>query len=590
MSFSLSLLIVLAAAYAAQVDGQTTPLPVNCRESVQIPKGRYVDITSPNYPENYPYNADCEWIISTENNTKIYVEHFDFFTEADFDFYSAGNGKTPSQNSSVIWQFSGSFPPEDFMSTDITVWITFTSDHIISYRGFHTRVHDTGLSSCSNLCGLDNPAQGCNCEKTCVLTETCCSDYFEVCAGDCNEVVTVPEGGQVTITSPNYPENYPDDALCQWIVSSERRSIMQVRFTEFYTQPGKDFFFAGNGDDPSEENSVIWMHSGFVAPPDFLSSDSTVWMRFSSDYAGTEKGFHVEVEDMYGKGSCLDACDTFDTQFQCSCQRDCVFDANCCPDYFELCAGNCIETLYVNSEEKIDVYSPNYPANYPNNARCEYIIYSNGSTSQLLVDFVDFSTELNYDHFFAGYGDQPNVNATTEIWAHSGSSLPPSYSTSYESVWFRLFTDSSGTDRGFHATVESLGATCHGMCGTFNSAFQCSCYNDCGYDGNCCPDFAEACGTEGCVEDFILEQGGSVIITSPNYPGTYPNDALCRWTVNPPKEPFCPSPFRISNSKAAATISRPGMDYNRVRKPALSGAFLEPRHQTISWPTIAPCG
>ncbi|XP_070542875.1 tolloid-like protein 1 [Ptychodera flava] len=530
-----SLWIFIAVALSTQssclfrVYGQVTQDPGACGGTLIIPDGGHVDVMSPNYPDDYPMNADCEWHISTNMNTKIFVEHWDFQTETGYDFYSAGNGKDSSESSSVIWMHSGPNLPPDFTSTGISVWINFTSDHIIADRGFRNRLYDTGLTSCDGLCGFDNPAQGCSCDKSCTINDNCCSDYFDVCAGDCVEHITVPEAGEVIITSPNYPDNYPNDAQCQWIITTQRHSLMQVRFTEFYTQPGKDLYFAGNGDEPSQDNSVVWAHSGYSAPEDFLSTDYTIWMRFVSDYDVTEKGFHIVVEDMYRKGTCANACDTFDAEHQCSCFRNCIYDNNCCVDYFEHCGGNCSETIYVDTSTSVDVTSPNYPANYPNDVRCEWIIRQNGP-GKLFVDYVDFATEAGYDHYFAGHGDQPSVNSTVEVWAHSGQNLPQSFISDDDSVWMRFVSDSSTTDRGFHAVVENLGSTCREECNTYNQEFQCSCYTDCFYLDECCDDYVAACAAS-CTYDLTVNVGESVLIESNLYPDLYPPNQACRWIV-----------------------------------------------------------
>ncbi|XP_070570522.1 CUB and sushi domain-containing protein 1-like [Ptychodera flava] len=512
--------------------GMTTDDPENCRRTLMIPRGGYIDVTSPGYPNNYPNNADCEWIIYTEDNTRILVEHWDFETERNFDLYSAGHGKQPSKNTSEIWEHSGFELPEDFSSVGGSVWITFTSDYVVSAKGFRNRIYDAGSSSCSNLCGYDNPFQGCSCESHCVFNDTCCSDYFEACAGDCVEEIVVPERGQVEITSPNYPANYPNDALCQWKISSERGNEMLVRFTEFYTEQGYDFFFAGDGDYPSQESSVIWAHSGFTAPNDYLSDDSSIWMRFVSDGSVTEKGFHIVVEDMDEQGgSCVDMCNQYNFDFHCSCQRDCVFNANCCPGYFELCAGGCVESYVVAAGELVDIYSPNYPLDYPNDARCEYIVSHNSTGGRLYVGFYDFSTEQDYDFFFAGHGDEPDISGSTVISAHSGQDLPPSFTSEEDAVWMRFTSDSTTTDRGFHAFVEDLGPSCRGICNSYNAEYRCSCYNDCFYYDECCPDYFWVC-TEACGSDLYIEAGESVYITSPNYPDLYPSNSACKWTVS----------------------------------------------------------
>ncbi|XP_077982027.1 tolloid-like protein 2 [Glandiceps talaboti] len=431
-------------------------------------------------------------MVYTEDNTRIRVDHWDFATESCCDYYSDGYGEDPRQNSSrVNWRHSGDTFPEDFISIGSSVWIFFYSDGSVTDRGFRNRLYDTGAYSCTGFCGLPDTNQGCSCAKDCVIAGNCCSDYFELCAGDCYDRINLPQGGQVTVTSPNFPNDYPNDAQCEWILYAYQNTPIIVRFQDFYTEPDSDYFFAGNGDYPQQSNSVIWAHSGYTAPDDFSSVVPAVWMRFVSDNNVTEKGFEIIVEDTYGKGYCDGGCDWFNFEFFCSCYRDCIYSGNCCLDYFEKCGGDCTETLNVGINQYVDVWSPNYPENYPNDARCQWIVYTEGSgTGRLHVDFKDFATEDGYDVFFAGHGDQPS-NFTTEIWAHSGYTLPPSYISNTGSVWLRFISDSTIVDRGFHVVVEHID----------------------------------------CTEEITIPAGGKTSITSPNYPNNYPDNAACKWTV-----------------------------------------------------------
>ncbi|XP_077306324.1 tolloid-like protein 1 [Lithobates pipiens] len=94
-------------------------------------------ITSPNFPNNYPKNAFCQWTISTTSKIKI------TFTDFDVD----GDMKTDCTDELYIYDsqymfaaygrfYCGQTLPASFISRGNIMQIIFTSDSTISRRGF----------------------------------------------------------------------------------------------------------------------------------------------------------------------------------------------------------------------------------------------------------------------------------------------------------------------------------------------------------------------------------------------------------------------------------------------------------------------
>ncbi|XP_006823970.2 CUB and sushi domain-containing protein 1-like [Saccoglossus kowalevskii] len=616
--------------------------PNACGEIVNIPNGGSVDITSPLYPNYYPDDLNCNWTIYTEHGSMIYFEHVDFNTEDGFDFYSAGNGDAPSQETSEVWRHSGSSRPEDFLTDSGTGWITFTSDVNTAARGFHTIVHDSGYGSCAGICGLYNNANGCSCTTTCIVSDDCCYDYFEYCAGDCNENIQIPVGGSVNVTSPNYPSNYPDNARCRWIVDTAQSTRIEVVFNDYLTELDGDYFFAGHGSLPSQDTSEIWgfsgsslppnyvtdgdtawlqfvsnkeinmrgfhatltdfgdciyeitvpeggssivtstnypedypngescqwvltavnggllnvtfddfatelnhdfmfagdgdtpsnastviePHSGTTLPPDYMSTVGAVWYRFTSDESGTMRGFHSTAYWTYG--SCEGKCDTMSNG--CSCFSDCVQDGSCCPDYVIHCA-ECIDVYYLNRGESVNILSPNYPNDYHDNAQCQWIV--NGDPGdfegdyRIIVQFLDFRTQTGEDFLYAGHGNDPSQE-TAVIWEHSGNQIPDNFLSNNSSAWLRFTSNNFITFRGFYAVAHHVSGYCGGQCEFMSDG--CSCFVDCIYAGNCCKDYFQSCGGN-CTHTLVVPYEGSIDVYSPNYPSDYPNDARCQWII-----------------------------------------------------------
>ena len=68
---------------------------MSCGDSQSIGPGDVYEVTSPEYPENYPDNADCTYTISQPTGTVIlltilsmdieyYSDYYDYFSSSDY--------------------------------------------------------------------------------------------------------------------------------------------------------------------------------------------------------------------------------------------------------------------------------------------------------------------------------------------------------------------------------------------------------------------------------------------------------------------------------------------------------------------------
>ncbi|OCT57140.1 tolloid-like protein 1 [Xenopus laevis] len=90
---------------------------------------------------NYPVQADCEWILVTERGLRIELsfQTFEVEEEADcgYDFMELFDGHDAS--AMRLGRFCGSGPPEEIVSTGDAILIHFHTDDTISKKGFHIR-------------------------------------------------------------------------------------------------------------------------------------------------------------------------------------------------------------------------------------------------------------------------------------------------------------------------------------------------------------------------------------------------------------------------------------------------------------------
>ncbi|XP_071821274.1 tolloid-like protein 2 [Apostichopus japonicus] len=94
-----------------------------------------VAIQTPNYPFNYPANLTSTWTINATYGLQILIEFEDFYTEEDEDVLRVGFGLDPTDDTSVVYEFSGN-DATSIVIDDNQAWVQFTSNEAEQGRGF----------------------------------------------------------------------------------------------------------------------------------------------------------------------------------------------------------------------------------------------------------------------------------------------------------------------------------------------------------------------------------------------------------------------------------------------------------------------
>ena len=102
-------------------------------------------------------------------------------------------------------------------------------------------------------------------------------------------------GESLTIVSPNYPDNYPNHASFQWLVSGPVDYQVMATFHTFELESGYDFLRIGSGLDATDQSSQQVRLSGSTLPDDVVSINNEIWLNFSSDSSVTKRGFWIEI-------------------------------------------------------------------------------------------------------------------------------------------------------------------------------------------------------------------------------------------------------------------------------------------------------
>jgi len=202
-----------------QIDYQS--LPGGCG-------GHYISesgvIQSPNYPDLYPANSDCEWLIDTQagNTVNLYFEQFALEgsgTYCYFDYVRVYDG--PNMTFPLLGTFCGRTVPEPVRTSQNHMFVQFQSDSSVNYGGFKATFN-------TNTCG--------------------------------NIIVADDDGN---IQSPGYPGSYPQNSQCTWEIKApqtSQRIILQFSHLDTFVDP-----LSGNAETCANSDFVI-IYEGQPSP------------------------------------------------------------------------------------------------------------------------------------------------------------------------------------------------------------------------------------------------------------------------------------------------------------------------------------
>ncbi|XP_038052296.1 tolloid-like protein 1 [Patiria miniata] len=273
-------------------------------------------LTSPYYPNNYPDNARCIWFITVDEGSTIAFRFSVFYIEKTHDTLTIGNGHESSDGDSVIGLFSGSLTSLAAVSNNHTAWMEFTSDSSVTKIGFEVEITQ---KSYEGFCGKRN--------------------------------ITLNNSTQTseTLTSPYYPNNYPNNAQCIWFITVDEGSTIAFRFSVFNTEQTHDTLTIGNGHAPLDGESIIGRFNGFLTSLAIFSSNHTAWMDFASDGSVTKIGFNVTITQERSEVSCgqdESVCRDASSGLICLARDDTCGGLLLCPD--ELDESNCGKRIQIH--------------------------------------------------------------------------------------------------------------------------------------------------------------------------------------------------------------------------------------------------
>uniref|UniRef100_A0A672HRX5 Zgc:154142 n=1 Tax=Salarias fasciatus TaxID=181472 RepID=A0A672HRX5_SALFA len=197
------------------------------------------NVSSMHFPGFYDNNAQCQWNIRVPEGKLIHLRFSNFSLEESLNCIN--DKVTISDTTSSLGVFCSHVAPNDIVSDGNTLHMSFSSND---------RVTDTGFTATW---------------KAIDPSETPCGGIFNSEVGE--------------FTSPNWPHDYPSQAVCTWRISVPASKTINVVFTHFEVQAVN---VAGSCVDYVE----------IFAGGNLTSQGSTVVViRFLSNGANHQKGF-----------------------------------------------------------------------------------------------------------------------------------------------------------------------------------------------------------------------------------------------------------------------------------------------------------
>uniref|UniRef100_A0A8C5A417 CUB and Sushi multiple domains 1 n=1 Tax=Gadus morhua TaxID=8049 RepID=A0A8C5A417_GADMO len=399
----------------------------------------------------------------------------------------------------------------------------------------------------------------------------------------------VVQGLNGSIESPGFPHGYPNYANCTWLIITGERNRIQLSFVTLALEEDFDIVSVYDGQ-PSPGNLKLKL-SGFMLPSPLVSSGSILALWFTTDFAVSAQGFKAVYEvlpshtcgtpGVIPNGVIHGARYNMGDKIRYSCESGFVLEGHSIltcivshgsgaqwdfPSPFCRAEGACGGTLRGTAGS---IGSPNYPEEYENNLDCMWSILAEPGDTIALV-FSDFLLEDRYDFLEISGTEAPS------IWL-TGTTLPSPVISNKN--WLRLHfnSDSNHRRKGFSAqyqvkkaielksrgvkmmpskdsshknAVRKLSCLCffgvpagtmqQSVC-VVGSSVQFSCDDSYVLQGSksitcqrvtdtlaAWSDHRPICRTRTCGSNL---RGPKGVITSPNYPVQYENNAHCVWVI-----------------------------------------------------------
>ncbi|XP_071849294.1 enteropeptidase-like [Apostichopus japonicus] len=261
-----------------------------------------------------------------------------------------------------------------------------------------------------------------------------CDDGGDELEADCAPL-SPHDATIVTITSPDYPANYPNHASVTWTFIADEGHTLTFHCIFITTENHHDFILIGNGVVPYKRR--IGKISGTTCE-DVTSEGSSMWIQFTSDYSVTHVGFKGTVE--IASVACKDGSGFVHPEKICNHEWNCLdgSDETGCPPL-------------TNSDPAITITSPNFPSRYSSNS---HVVWTFEAEAEEKLSFQcnRFATEAYFDNLKVGEGNDTAIDGS--LLATFTGNTCQNVSSSGNRIWVSFESDGTVNSDGFEASVK----------------------------------------------------------------------------------------------------------------------------------------
>ncbi|KAH1029878.1 hypothetical protein HUJ05_003031 [Dendroctonus ponderosae] len=364
-------------------------------------------IESPNFPNAYPQDQNCNWDIVVYEGNKINISFSDFSLEippafdnntCSFDYveisYLITNPyeiESPDPEFRKVDRFCGNKKPDLITVESSHARIHFVSDNLLPATGFRLEWKLFG----------------------------------------CGGILTDPSG---SIFSPNYPNRYGSSVECNWQISVPLGKSIEIEFVDMDIERDfgcpNDYIQIFNGPDSTYPEITKICHQ--LEKTIVRSSGSNMFLLFKADFNFEGRGFFATYSStstsQYTKGYP---------------QYPCVTEIT-----FLACGGT-------TTSSSGYIFSPNYPKNYEKNETCEWMI-SVDPHHIIRLQFQDFDldarADCKTDHVKVYDGPTQAYPVLTTLCGNSKGNQ--TIHSSYEHMLVEFRSGNHLTSKGFKAFYE----------------------------------------------------------------------------------------------------------------------------------------
>lgn len=236
------------------------------------------------------------------------------------------------------------------------------------------------------------------------------ASYISTGGGYCGNDVLTASGG--TFTDGSGSASYYNNTHCSWLIQPVGASAVQLEFSSFLVESASTAGIVYDRvivrDGATASSPIIGTYYGSTIPGTTTSSGPSMYVEFITDNATVAAGWEA--------------------------------------NYTSLTGTTCSGTTYLTSATGA-LSDGSGAGDYGNNATCNWLIQPENAVS-IQLTFDAFSTQLNADGVIVY--DGPNTSSPV-LGTYTGSTLPPTLSTSGGAMLVRFVSDAATTGAGFDA-------------------------------------------------------------------------------------------------------------------------------------------